>query len=64
MPRDRGIGLFGGTGRDECLDARDGKRGNDVVHGGPGADGYRADREDVVTSAGAGNGCPTETLTQ
>ena len=54
-------GLFGGRGKDACLDARDRERGNDLIDGGPGGDGFAADPDDVVRSAVAGTACPTGT---
>ncbi|MDH5277645.1 MAG: hypothetical protein OEW53_01225 [Actinomycetota bacterium] len=40
--------IYGGQGPDPCLDSKDGVKGNDLVDGGSGRDGYRSDRRDTV----------------
>lgn len=51
--------IYGGHGPDPCLNSEDGVKGNDLIDGGVGRDGYRADRRDTVRSVERRSACFT-----
>jgi Ca2+-binding RTX toxin-like protein len=51
--------IYGGHGPDPCLNSEDGVKGNDLIDGGAGRDGYRADRRDTVRSVERRSTCFT-----